>query len=82
MCCGPRAIPFEKVVEEGVLRSEKKPRGGLEMVPISLRGGLQKRQISLRRGITTGPLYYCGVINFVQPPKFHRGTLHFFLCKR
>ena len=35
-----RAIPFEKVVE-GVSDAPKKmPRGGLGIVPISLRGGL------------------------------------------
>ncbi len=74
-----RAIQFEKVVGGCLMRRKKMPWGGLRMVPISLQGDLQKRPMSLRSGITTGSLYYCGVVNFFHPPKFYRIPPPFFV---
>ena len=59
---------------------KKMPRGGLGIVPISLRGGLQKRPISLRGGITTDHSTIAGWSIFSTNPSFI-GVNPKFLCK-
>ena len=75
-----KAIPFEKVV--GGVTCQKKNAAGWSGNNSDITAGWSVKMSNITAGctgITTGPLYYCGVVTFFHPPKFYWITPSIFM---